>query len=253
MDWIVVGAGLVVGILVGVTGVGGGSLMTPFLLFYGVPPAVAVGSDLAYAAVAKSLGAWLRHRARAIDWRAAGFLMLGSLPAAGLVIAWLRWSGTSGEQFEFLITRVLAVCLIITSGTLLFAGQLRLARRHAPDLQARGLATVAAGFLLGGMVTLSSVGSGAIGTAMLLLLYPRWPVATVVGTDLAYAVPLTATAAIGHWFLGNVDFVLTASLVAGALPGTFIGTRLGLRLREGVVRTLLGVLLGAIGIRFLLA
>lgn len=252
MDWIVVTAGLVVGMLVGVTGVGGGSLMTPFLLFHGVPPAVAVGSDLAYAAVAKSLGVWLRHKAQAIDWRAAGLLMLGSLPAAGLVIAWLRLSGTNGDEFELVITRVLAVCLILTAGTLLFAGQLREVRSHAPDLPARGVATVVAGFVLGGMVTLSSVGSGAIGTAILLLLYPRWPVATVVGTDLAYAVPLTATAAIGHLFLGHVDYALTASLIAGAIPGTFIGTRLGLKLREEVVRGVLGVLLGVLGIRFLL-
>ena len=252
MDWIVVGAGLVVGMLVGVTGVGGGSLMTPFLLFYGVPPTVAVGSDLAYAAVAKSLGVWLRHRAQAIDWRAAGLLMLGSLPASALVIAWLRISGSNGDEFELLITRVLAVCLLITAATLLFAGQLRAARSHAPELPARGLATVVAGFALGAMVTLSSVGSGAIGTAILLLLYPRWPVATVVGTDLAYAVPLTASAAIGHLFLGHVDFQLTASLITGAIPGTFLGTRLGLKLHDAVVRGVLGLLLAGLGIRFLL-
>lgn len=251
MDWIVVVAGLVVGILVGVTGVGGGSLMTPFLLFYGIPPAVAVGSDLAYAAVAKSFGVWLRHRAEAINWRAAGLLMLGSLPAAALVIGWLRWSGSNGDEFEFLITRVLAVCLIATSATLLFSARLRHLRAHAPELRGRVYVTIASGALLGAMVTLSSVGSGAIGTAILLLLYPRWQVATVVGTDLAYAVPLTATAALGHMFLGNVDWALAASLVTGAVPGMFIGTRLGLNLREGVVRGVLGVLLLGIGIRFL--
>lgn len=251
MDWIVVLAGLVVGTLVGITGVGGGSLMTPFLLFHGVPPAVAVGSDLAYAAVAKGFGVWLRHRVQAINWRVAGLLMLGSLPASALVIGWLRWSGFDGAEFEFLITRVLAVCLIATSATLLFASRLRRLRMHAPELQGRVYATIAFGALLGAMVTLSSVGSGAIGTAVLLMLYPRWPVATVVGTDLAYAVPLTATAALGHLFLGHVDWALTASLVLGALPGTFIGTRLGLRLRDEIVRTVLGVLLLGIGIRFL--
>jgi uncharacterized membrane protein YfcA len=251
VDWIVVLAGLVVGILVGITGVGGGSLMTPFLLFHGVPATVAVGSDLAYAAVAKGFGVWLRHRVQAINWRVAGLLMLGSLPASVLVIGWLRWSGSNGEAFEFLITRVLAVCLIATSATLLFADRLRHLRAHAPELQGRLLVTIAFGALLGAMVTLSSVGSGAIGTAVLLLLYPRWPVATVVGTDLAYAVPLTATAALGHLFLGHVDWLLTAGLVLGAVPGMFIGTRLGLNLREGIVRGVLGVLLLGIGIRFL--
>lgn len=251
MDWIVVLAGLVVGALVGVTGVGGGSLMTPFLLFYGVPPTVAVGSDLAYAAVAKSFGVWLRHRAEAINWRVAGLLMLGSLPASALVIGGLRWSGSNGDEFAFLITRVLAVCLIATAATLLFAGRLRQFRAHAPEWKGRCGATIAFGALLGAMVTLSSVGSGAIGTAILLLLYPRWQVATVVGTDLAYAVPLTATAAVGHMFLGHVDWALTASLVLGAVPGTFIGTRLGLKLREEIVRAVLGVLLLGIGVRFL--
>lgn len=251
MDWIVVAAGLVVGALVGITGVGGGSLMTPFLLFHGVPPTVAVGSDLAYAAVAKSLGVWMRHRVRAVDWRVAGLLMLGSLPASALVIAWLRLSGTNGEAFELLITRVLAVCLILTAATLLFAVPLRRLRFHAPELRGRAAATIACGALLGGMVTLSSVGSGSIGTAMLLMLYPRWSVATVVGTDLAYAVPLTATAALGHMFLGNVDWALTASLVAGGVPGMFVGTRLGLQLPERVVRIVLGLLLLGIGIRFL--
>jgi len=251
VDWIVVLAGLVVGILVGVTGVGGGSLMTPFLLFYGVPPTVAVGSDLAYAAVAKGLGVWLRHRVQAINWRVAGLLMLGSLPASALVIAWLHWSGANGDEFEFLITRVLAVCLIATAGTLLFSGGLRTVRAQAPELPHRAGATIAFGVLLGAMVTLSSVGSGAIGTAILLLLYPRWQVATVVGTDLAYAVPLTATAALGHVYLGHVDWTLTASLVLGALPGMFIGTRLGLNLREGIVRGVLGLLLLGIGLRFL--
>jgi len=251
VDWIVVLAGLVVGILVGVTGVGGGSLMTPFLLFYGVPPTVAVGSDLAYAAIVKGFGVWLRHRVQAIDWRVAGLLMLGSLPASALVIGWLRWSGANGDEFEFLITRVLAVCLIATAGTLIFSGRLRTVRAQAAELPHRAVATIVFGALLGAMVTLSSVGSGAIGTAVLLLLYPRWQVATVVGTDLAYAVPLTATAALGHVYLGHVDWALTASLVLGALPGMFIGTRLGLNLREGIVRGVLGVLLLGIGLRFL--
>ena len=251
MDWIVVTAGFVVGVLVGVTGVGGGSLMTPFLLFYGVPPTVAVGTDLAYAAVAKSLGVWLRHRMQAVNWRVAGLLMTGSLPASVVVIGALRWTGSDGDEFETLITSVLAVCLILTACSLLFSRDLRAARSHAPELPTRGLITVAAGALLGAMVTLSSVGSGAIGTAMLLLLYPRWSISTVVGTDLAYAVPLTATAALGHLFLGHVDFGLAASLMVGGLPGMLAGTNLGLKLREDFTHKVLGVLLLGIGVTFL--
>ncbi|MDZ7828402.1 MAG: sulfite exporter TauE/SafE family protein [Halofilum sp. (in: g-proteobacteria)] len=251
MDWIVVLAGLVVGILVGVTGVGGGSLMTPFLLFYGVPPTVAVGSDLAYAAVAKGFGVWLRHRVQAINWRVAGLLMLGSLPASALVIGvvaleWLGWRGIrvpDHARARGLPHRNL--------GDAAVGHPPASPAGPCPELQGRLLVTITFGALLGAMVTLSSVGSGAIGTAVLLLLYPRWPVATVVGTDLAYAVPLTATAALGHLFLGHVDWLLTASLVLGAVPGMFIGTRLGVKLREGIVRGVLGALLLGIGVRFL--
>lgn len=253
MDWVLVVAGFVVGTLVAVTGVGGGSLMTPFLLYYGIPPSVAVGTDLAYAALAKSIGVWLRHKARSVDWRTTGFLMLGSLPAAVAVIALIRGAGLHGEAFELVITRVLAVGLIVTAFTLMGHPWLRRHRTAVPELRpgARLPATVAAGALLGTLVTLSSVGSGAIGTALLLLLYPRWPIATVIGTDLAYAVPLTATAALGHMLLGHVHPGYTLSLVAGAVPGMVLGTRLGLNLRERYVRAVLGVLLLGVGLSFL--
>lgn len=251
MDWILVLAGFGVGALVGITGVGGGSLMTPFLLLYGVPPTVAVGSDLAYAAITKSLGVWLRHKARSINWRAAGLLMLGSLPASVAVIALMKVLAVNGDTFEYLITRVLAVALMLTAGVLVGYRWLEGLRPRMPEIRGRAGLTVAAGVLLGTLVTLSSVGSGSLGTALLLLLYPRWPVATVVGTDLAYAVPLTATAAIGHLFLGHVDFGLVASLLVGALPGIYIGTNLGLNLREEYVRGILGVLLLGVGVSLL--
>lgn len=253
MDWVLVVAGFVVGTLVAVTGVGGGSLMTPFLLYYGIPPTVAVGTDLAYAAIAKGIGVWLRHKARSVDWATTGLLMAGSLPAAVMVIALIRGAGLRGDAFELIITRVLALGLIVTALTLVGYRWLQRFRTAVPGLPPGALvpATVAAGALLGTLVTLSSVGSGAIGTALLLMLYPRWPIATVVGTDLAYAVPLTATAAIGHAFLGHVDPGYTLSLVAGAVPGMIIGTRLGLRLREEYVRGVLGVLLLGVGLSLL--
>lgn len=251
MDWTLALAGLVVGTLVGITGVGGGSLMTPFLLFYGIPPPVAVGTDLAYAAIAKSLGVWLRHKARAIEWRVAGLLMLGSLPASLLVIGLVRGLAPDGAGLETVITRVLAVGLIGTGITLLGYGPLRRSRRGMPELRGRATITVVLGFVLGALVTLSSVGSGALGTALLLLLYPRWSAARVVGTDLAYAVPLTAAAAVGHAFLGHVEIAYVASLVVGAVPGMYLGTRAGLNLREEYVRAVLGVLLLGVGISFL--
>jgi len=252
MDWILAAAGFGVGALVGVTGVGGGSLMTPFLLYYGIPPTVAVGTDLAYAAIAKTLGVWLRHRAQSLNWRVAGLLMLGSLPASVCVIAIMKALQLRGDAFEAIVTHVLAVGLILTAVTLLGHHWLQRYRRALPDVPGRPAITVAAGALLGALVTLSSVGSGAIGTALLLLLYPRWPASRVVGTDLAYAVPLTATAAIGHVFLGHVHFAYVATLVIGAIPGMYVGTRIGLTLREEYVRGALGVLLFGVGVSFLL-
>lgn len=251
MDWILVLAGFGIGTLVGMTGVGGGSLMTPFLLFYGIPPAIAVGTDLAYAAIAKSLGVWLRHRASSIEWRTAGLLMVGSLPASVAVVVMLDLLAVPSETFEFVVTRVLGVALVLTAATMVGYQWLEGARARMPELRGRTGATIVAGVVLGTLVTVSSVGSGALGTAMLLLLYPRWSVATVVGTDLAYAVPLTATAAIGHLYLGHVDFGYTAALVIGALPGMYLGTGIGLNVREEVVRGVLSVLFLGVGVSFL--
>ncbi len=251
MDPILAIAGFLIGGLVGMTGVGGGSLMTPFLLFYGIPPAVAVGTDLAYAAIAKSLGVWLRHKASSIDWRTAGLLMMGSLPASVAVIAALDWLAVPGETFEFVITRVLGVALILTALTIVGHRWLQSARACMPELRGRSGVTIAAGGVLGALVTITSVGSGALGTAMLLLLYPRWSVATVVGTDLAYAVPLTAAAALGHVYLGHVDLGYTLSLALGALPGMYLGTSIGLNVREDVVRGVLSLLFVGIGLNFL--
>lgn len=251
MDWILALAGLAVGTLVGLTGVGGGSLMTPFLLFYGIPPSIAVGTDLAYAAVAKSLGVWLRHKARSVDWRGALLLMSGSLPAALIIIGLLKWGVLGGDGLDFVITRVLAVSLVVTALTVLFQRRLQGLRSELGEVRGRTPLTVLVGAVLGALVTLSSVGSGAIGTAALLLLYPRWPVARVVGTDLAYAVPLTATAAVGHLLLGNVNGGYFLSLVVGAIPGMYLGTRMGLWLPDQWLRSGLGVVLFFVGLSLL--
>ena len=252
MDWTLALAGFGVGALVGITGVGGGSLMTPFLLVYGIPPTIAVGTDLAYAAIAKSLGVWLRHRARSIDWRVAGLLMAGSIPASVLVVALMKHFALAGAGFERVITQVLAVGLMGTAITLLAYRWLQHYREVIPELPGRTGITLVMGVVLGALVTLSSVGSGAIGTALLLMLYPRWAAARVVGTDLAYAVPLTAAAAIGHAFLGHVNVGYVTSLVLGAVPGMYLGTRLGLNLREAYVRAILGLLLFGVGLSFLI-
>lgn len=250
-------AGLVIGTIVGMTGVGGGSLMTPFLIFYGVPPLIAVGTDLIYASLTKSGAVWMHHRAGNVKWHIAARMLVGSVPAAIASILVLKWLDVEGGQHEEVITTVLGISLMLSSLMLLFGGALR--RGSLADKTAvfrrlhRGWGppvTVAVGAIIGVLVTISSVGAGALGTAALVTLYPRMPTINIVGIDLAHAVPLAAVAGAGHLFLGSVNPVLLVSLLLGSLPGVAIGTRIGSHLPDQVMRRILGVLLLAIGVGF---
>jgi hypothetical protein len=246
--------GLVVGVLVGATGVGAGSLVTPALALAGVPPAVAVGTDLAYAAVSKSAGA-LAHRAqRTLDLRVAGLLALGSVPAAALTV--LALAATGAHQRSGFVSGALAIALILTALALLggraFVGPL--AARYGPRIApARVPLTVAAGALLGVLVTVSSVGAGALAAMFLVALYPAMPAVRVAGTDIAHAVPLTLVAGLGHFWLGTVNLALAATLVAGAVPGIVAGSLLAGRLSDALVRRALAFVLLLAGARLAVA
>lgn len=242
--------GALVGTLVGMTGVGAGSLVTPTLALMGVPPAVAVGSDLAYAAISKSVGA-LAHRAGStVDLRLAGLLAVGSLPAAAAMIGVLHVVDRSA--LGPLITAWLAFALVATALVLL-AGRSRFAafaaRYEARLAPHRTALTVAAGAFLGASVTMSSIGAGALGAVILVALYPSMPAARIAGTDIAHAVPLTLVAGLGHFWLGNVDFGLVGNLLAGAIPGIIVGSLAAGRLPEGLVQRLLAVVLLFAGTR----
>lgn len=246
--------GLVVGVLVGATGVGAGSLVTPALALAGVPPAVAVGTDLAYAAVSKSAGA-LAHRAqRTLDLRVAGLLALGSVPAAALTV--LALAATGAHQRSGFVSGALAIALILTALALLGGRALlgSVAARHEDWIApARAPLTVAAGALLGALVTVSSVGAGALAAMFLVALYPAMPAVRVAGTDIAHAVPLTLVAGLGHFWLGTVNLALAATLVAGAVPGIVAGSLLAGRLSEALVRRLLAFVLLLAGARLAVA
>lgn len=246
--------GLVVGVLVGATGVGAGSLVTPALALAGVPPAVAVGTDLAYAAVSKSAGA-LAHRAqRTLDLRVAGLLALGSVPAAALAV--LALAATGAHHKGGFITGALAVALILTALALLGGRRLlaSAAARYAPRIAPlRAPLTVAAGALLGVLVTVSSVGAGALAAMVLVALYPAMPAVRIAGTDIAHAVPLTLVAGLGHFWLGTVNLALAATLVAGAVPGIVAGSLLAGRLSDALVRRLLAFVLLLAGARLAVA
>ncbi len=253
-------SGFVVGFVVGITGVGGGSLMTPLLVLgFGVAPVTAVGTDLLYAALTKLGGSWAHSRKGTVDWRAVRLLAAGSVPAA-LVSVWLLHEVRLDERsVKALITGVLSVALVLTALALLVKPHLHrlVTRLRGGDGAAAGdhprKATVAAGALLGMLVALSSVGAGALGVVLLQFLYPRTPAARIVGTDIAHAVPLTLIAGLGHAAIGSVDFGLLGSLLLGSLPGIYLGSHVGVRIPERVLRPTIAVMLLAVGGRVVFA
>jgi len=246
-------AGFVIGVLVGLTGVGGGSLMTPLLiLLFGIHPAVAVGTDLLNAAVTKTAGSFVHGLNRTIDWRVVRRLATGSVPMTIITIAALSHLDINGPVTQQLIGVVLAFALLLTAATLLFrkamVGRYAVRIGALPDNRI-ALLTVTVGGLLGVLVSVSSVGAGAIGVTALVLLYPKLPTARIVGSDIAHAVPLTFVAGLGHWFLGSVDWQIFAALVLGSVPGILIGSYAAIRVPEGALRIVLAVTLFVVAMK----
>ncbi|GAB4347489.1 MAG: sulfite exporter TauE/SafE family protein [Gammaproteobacteria bacterium] len=253
MDPLFTVLGFLVGAVVGFTGVGGGSLMTPLLLMLGVSPATAVGTDLLYAALTKCGAVWVHGRQRTVAWSVVGRMALGSIPAALLAVLLLRGRMGEGGELERIVVATLSVSLVLTALVLLARERIgAVATAGGPFSRWRerwrGPATVVAGALIGVLVALSSVGAGALGAAVLVVLYPGLRAVHVVGTDLAHAVPLAAVAGLGHLHLGTVDGALLASLLAGSLPGIYLGTRIGGRLPERYMRRALGCVLLTVGV-----
>jgi uncharacterized membrane protein YfcA len=248
-------AGFMVGIIVGLTGVGGGSLMTPILvLVFGIHPATAVGTDLLHAAITKAGGTYVHARKRRVDWRITGLLACGSLPAAVITLLGIHViSGGTGSPK--LITTILGVALILTAAALAMRSRLRRFSqsrelevvRHHPGF------TIATGAALGILVSLSSVGAGALGITALFFLYPHLTAHRIVASDLAHAVPLTFVAGMGHWLFGGVNLAVLVSLLAGSLPGIYIGSHLVGHIPEHMLRVLLVGMLLLIGTKLLLS
>ena len=252
MDWIAIASGFGVGAIVGLTGVGGGSLMTPLLLsVFKLNPAVAIGTDLWFAAVTKSGGAWAHHRHGHVDYRITGLLLAGSIPASLATVALMHLTGVT-KGWAAALTFSLGIALLLTAVTVAYskvwqAVGLRLERWITP--QRRPFLTVLCGLILGVLVSLSSIGAGAIGATLILLLYPRLKSHQIVGTDIAHAVPLTLVAGIGHATLGHVNWSLLGALLIGSIPGIWIGAQLTRKMPEKLVRTLLCVALVSAGLK----
>lgn len=258
MDLMHAVAGFLVGAMVGMTGVGGGALMTPILvLIFGVAPAAAVGTDLWFAALTKIVGGFLHHHKGSVDWEVLRRLCTGSLPASLATLAWLHWSGHA-QMKQGLILTALGVVLILTAGAMFFRvysqtlGTRRRTRAPESFKRAQPALTVLAGAILGFLVTLTSVGAGALGVVMLVYLYPfRMVPARLVGTDIVHAIPLTILAGTGHLLLGNVDLGLLANLLIGSVPGVIVGSMLGSRAPERLLRTLIAIVLVAVGTKLI--
>jgi uncharacterized membrane protein YfcA len=247
-------SGAAVGLLVGLTGVGGGSLMTPLLtLAFSVVPAVAVGTDLAFAAITKGAGTLFHRDHGHVNWGIVIRLTLGSLASATLTLMVLKQAGPPSPAWHDFTRLVIAISVLLTAFSLIFRKRLLKWIQHHPQFQPQGssldIATVIVGLVLGMLVTLSSIGAGAIGASLILLLYPRLKPAEVAGTDIACAVPLTTLAALGHWWLGNVNGELLAGLLLGSIPGIWIGAQLSRRLPERYIRAALAALLTLTGIK----
>jgi uncharacterized protein len=246
-------SGFAVGFVVGMTGVGGGSLMTPLLvLLFSVHPVTAVGTDLLYAAITKTCGTAVHHISNTVEWRVLRWLAAGSLPATLVTLLVLRQNNMSSSALAGLISHVLGYALLLTTLSLIFRRYI-LALAHTLSFyrkpRMRAAATVLLGTLLGVLVSLSSVGAGAIGVTALVLLYPHFPIVRIVGTDIAHAVPLTLVAGLGHFVMGTVDLPLLASLLIGSLPGIALGSLIAPRVPERALRLLLAVVLAVVGLR----
>ena len=240
--------------LVGMTGVGGGSLMTPLLtLLFGVTPAVAVGTDLAFASLTKGVGTFTHRLRGTVHWDIVRRLCIGALPAALVASLGLKYFGTLSKEMGQIIRYSIAGSVLLTVTALLFKHKMLAWITAHPERQLQGKAlrnaTILTGAILGTLVTVSSIGAGAIGATVLVMLYPRLTAAEVAGTDIAYAVPLTAIAAVGHWWLGSINWTLLLTLLVGSVPGITLGAYAARAVPERLLRTILAFTLVAVAVK----
>lgn len=256
-----IAAGSLVGFVIGLTGVGGGSLMTPILVLgFGIAPAIAVGTDLLYAALTKCSGVFFHHKHKTVDWRIVGLLGAGSVPSSIVTVALLEQIKAAGFNSDRLMMLTLSVMLVLTSIIILIKGRLvsYVSHHHGESpvvilLKAyRPHITVLSGVALGILVTISSVGAGAIGSAILFLLYPHKKPIAIVGTDIAHAVPLTAIAGLGHVHFGAVDYDLLTGLLIGGIPAIYLGSLIGRHIPDNWLRIAIALLLFAMGVKLAL-
>lgn len=260
LDLAYTAAGAFVAFLVGLTGVGGGSLMAPILIFVGVHPTVAVGTDLWFAAITKAVGGAVHHRIGTIDWLVVRRLALGSIPAAIVTLIWL-YTANAGRLESDLLLKLLGIALLLSAAMMVVKPRIQPALEHlrmrqeaAGGFPRQTVFTGIGAAMVGALVTLTSIGAGALVAVLLTVLYPlRLDTKAIVGTDIVHAVPLALVAALGHSVLGNVDLWLLASLLVGSIPGIVVGSLVAGKVNENWVRTALAAMLAVAAIKMLAA
>lgn len=262
-------AGVLVGFCVGVTGVGGGSLMTPILIsLFRIEPHIAIGTDLLYAAISKFCGSFVHAKKMNIVWPIVIWLAVGSIPASFATHWALENYLSQSTHYKAVLTMVLGFMLTITGLSILFRTQIenlfnKYRKQELPDmtqdldkvkLQAKDkrVAIIIMGIILGIFVTLSSVGAGAFGIMALVVMFPNLPMIRIIGSDVVHAVLLTLVAGLGHMSSGNVDFMLLMWLLVGSIPAIIVGTLLSSRMPEKLIRKILGITLFALGVNFMI-
>ncbi|SPL70078.1 sulfite exporter TauE/SafE family protein [Acinetobacter stercoris] len=258
-------AGMLVGFCVGITGVGGGSLMTPILIsLFRIEPHIAIGTDLIYAAISKFCGSLVHAKKLNIVWPIVFWLALGSIPASFATTWVLEHYLSQSTAYKAVLTTILGFMLTLTGISIVFRSQIekffKRIRTDKPQTTEQEKQAVNAkrsyillmGIVLGVFVTLSSVGAGAFGIMALILMFPNLPMIRIIGSDVVHAVLLTLVAGLGHMSSGNVDFNLLGWLLVGSIPAIVIGTLISSRLPEKMIRKVLGITLFALGVNFML-
>lgn len=257
-------AGMLVGFCVGITGVGGGSLMTPILIsLFRIEPHIAIGTDLLYAAISKFCGSMVHARKLNIVWPIVLWLAVGSIPASFITSWVLEHYLSQSTHYKAVLTMVLGFMLTLTGVSIIFRTRIekffnKFRTKEVTQSENEQLAIhkkrsfiVIMGIILGVFVTLSSVGAGAFGIMALVIMFPNLPMIRIIGSDVVHAVLLTLVAGLGHMSAGNVDFTLLMWLLVGSIPAIIIGTLISSRMPERLIRKILGITLFALGVNFM--
>ena len=245
---VIIVGGFAVGFLVGLTGVGAGSLMTPFLISgIGISPVLAVGTDLLFASITKASAAWRHHSLGNVNWPIVRWLAMGSLPGALAMLAWIYFATPDTHVLAAIIRKVLAVALVVSAAGVAVYPWLKRYAMQAPDAAGPTLVrrgpTVVLGLVLGMLVALTSVGAGAIGVVVLTALYHSLAARRLIGTDIVHAIPLTFLAGISHFGMGNVDVPILGLLLVGSVPGIALGSRITGLVPDWFLRIVLALVL----------